>query len=103
MSRGRTPVTVGRLRVECERSSYQQHLTPKGDPLRFPVSPEKLGASQYNVADSCRRRALGLGGGGTARDAQHTNGLEDFFVGRGRLYARVPAHPHAQQHARFFT
>ena len=40
MSRGRTPVTVGRLRVECRDHRTSQYLTPKGDPHRLPVSTQ---------------------------------------------------------------
>ena len=36
MSRGRTTVTVGRLRVECERSSYQSISNTQGGPSPFP-------------------------------------------------------------------
>ena len=40
MSRGRTTVTVGRSYVECRDHRTSQHLTPKGDPHRLPVSTQ---------------------------------------------------------------
>ena len=60
MSRGRTPVTVGRLRVECRDHRTSQYLTPKGDPHRLPVSTQ--GAQRTTRDGGSRIRAVPLQG-----------------------------------------
>ena len=54
----------------------------------------------YYGAESCGRRALALGRGGTDDLAQCTDGLDGFFAARARFHARASVRPGALQHAR---